>query len=345
MYKNILVSFFTVLAYLLLVGPGELKAQLPEYQRLSAYLNNGPNDKTTLRLIIAHLERARTDQPLEELVRWAQTGFPEFHDKSGSWHIDALSFHSNFENSLHFYINEYAVPDKGPRYLRLIEELRQYGQFTYPLTRVAYKFLTQHELEAEFYRLVKSEDPEERARGFTLGWFIADKDKDVASVYFRAVKEDPVLQPRYSALAVIAMVRRVYPREIALVGLDRLLNDPEKPVRDLGGVLVRQGADFGSVWIDTDLSTLLSEMLKSKNLETRRTLAMAVAKLTTKGIGLYVDEKKWADDPQEKFIALVNTPDAVTSETRGEQLVLAWKAWWMPLIPKYMVKREAIACE
>ena len=344
MYKNILASFFTVVAYLLLVGPCELRAQLPEYERLSAYLNKGPNDKTTIRLIIGHLERSGTDQPLEELVRWAQAGFPEFRDKSGTWRIDVLGFHSNFENSLHFYINEFAVPDKGARYLRLIEELRQYGQFTYPLTQLAYEFLTQDELEAEFFRLVKSKDPEERSRGFTLGWFIAGKNKDVASVYFRAVKEDTALQPRYTALGIIAMVRQVYPREIVLAGLDRLLNDPEKPIRDLGGVLVRQGADFGSVWIDTDLPMLLAEMLKSKNRETRRTLAMTLAKLTTKGIALYVDDEKWADDPQEKFIALLNTADMEATENRGEQLVNAWKAWWIPLIPKYMVKREGIAC-
>jgi hypothetical protein len=344
MHRNILTSFFSLLAFFLLVAPGELKAQLPDYEKLSAYLNNLPNDKATIHLIIDHLERAGTDQPLEELVRWAQAGFPEFHDKNGSWHINSDGFHSNFQNSLYFYIHQYPVTDKGARYLRLIEELRQYGQFTYPLTQFAYKVLTLEELESEFYRLVKSKDPDERSRGFILGWFVADKNQDVASAYFRAIKEEPVLQPRINALGTIAMVHRVYPREIALAGLDRLLNDPEKPVRDLGGVLVRQGADFGTVWVETDLSTLLSEMLKSKDIETRRTLAMAVAKLTTKDIALYVDEKKWADDPQEKFIALVNASGDGTGESRGEELVDAWKAWWIPLIPKYMVKKEAIAC-
>ena len=72
---------------------------------------------------------------------------------------------------------------------------------------------------------------------------------------------------------------------------------------------------------------------------------MTVAKLTTKDTSLYVDEKKWIDDPQEKFIALVNSPEARISESGSEHIVDAWKAWWMPLIPKYTFKREWIIDE
>jgi hypothetical protein len=336
-------TFFPVaaLSFVLLGSAGAIKAQVRDYQKLADHEMSSP----TMSLIIEHLERSGTDQPLDELVRWAQTGFPEFQNKERTWQIDVSGFHSNFESALYFFLAEYPEPERGSRYLRLIEELKPYGQFTYMLTQSAYRFLTPAELETEFYRLARSKDPKDRSRGFVMGRVLADKDPDIASLYFKAVWQEPAVQPRFDALGIIAMSRGSYPRQIALAGLDRLLNDPEEEIRDLGGVLVRQSADFRPVWTETDLAMLLTEMLKSRDGETRRTIAMTVAKLTTPDKALYVDEDKWTDPPQDKFLALVNSREIETkSKLQGEELVETWKQWWAPLIPRYMVKSEAVAC-
>lgn len=342
MLKNLVAAVVLLTATVFCGGQSQVKAHNTDYQKLVAYLESKPNDRTSIALIVDHLEKFGGTQPLNELIRWAQAGFPEFHNEHGHWRINVLGFHANFENSLYYFIEEYPSTEKGTRYLRLIEELRTYGQFTHPLTQSAYRFLTSEELEAEFYRLVKSKDPDERSRGFVIGLMLANKSPEIASVYLRGVRDERVLRPRYSALAMIATVRGKYPREVAIAGLDRLLNDSDKQVRDLGGVIVRQGADYFSTWSEKDLSLLLLEMLKSRDIETRRTLAMTVAKLTTNDKALYVHEEKWTDHPQEIFLAHVKT---LHRSLEGEDLVLAWKEWWTPQISKYMVEVRAVVCE
>lgn len=341
MLKNLLVTFVFFTSMTFFAGQGLVKAQEADYGKLTSYLESKPNDRASIVLIIDHLKKTGGTRPLDELVNWAQKGFPEFHDEHGSWHIDVLGFHSNFEQSLYYFIEECPAAEKGRRYLQLVEELRSYAHFTYPLTQSAYRFLTSEELEAEFYRLVKAKDPEERSRGFVLGYTLANKSSEIASVYLKAVKDEPAMDPRFSALGLIAMTRSKYPREITFAGLDRLLNDPETQIRDFGGVIVRQSADFFSIWTEKDIPLLLAEMMKSPDIQTRRTLAMTVAKLTTDDKNLYVQDEKWEDNPQERFLALVKTSG---SSIEGGDLVNVWKEWWTPLIPKYMIKREGIAC-
>lgn len=335
------LKFALTVSVIFLAGRSELKAQLPDYQKLAAQAGGVAG----MALIIDHLERSGTDQPLEELIRWAKTGFPEYYNEHRHWSGSFLEFHSNFEKAIFYFMTEYDGSDKGAKYLRIIEDLKKYGHFTYQLTQNAYRFLTDEELETEFYRLVKLKDPEERARGFVMGRVLAEKNERIAAVYFKAAKEEASLHPRNSAIVIIAMTHSTYPREIALAGLDRLLNDPEKPIRDLGGVLVRQSADFRTVWTEQDISMLLAEMRKSRDPGVRKILAMTVGKLTTENKSLYVNEEKWKDDPQERFIALVNTSEnELNRKIEGEELVDAWKTWWTPLIEKYMVKHEVIAC-
>lgn len=340
MLKNFLAVALYTLA-IVVVANSTVLAQGVDRQKLVAYLEGKPNDRKSVALIANHLEMFGSTQPLDALVIWAQKGFPEFHNEYGHWNIDAGGFHANFTQSLYYFIEQYPDSERGDRYLRLIEELRVYGQFTYPLTQSAYKYLTREKLEAEFSRLVAAKDPEERSRGFVMGSTLADKSPEIAAVYLKAAKDEPILQPRYSAIVTIAMARGKYPREITLAGLDRLLNDPDRQVRDFGGVLVKQGADFLTIWSDKDIPLLLSEMLKSRDKETRRILAMTVARLTTDDKTLYVAEDKWKDHPQEKFIERVGT-DHYTLE--DDELLNAWKEWWTPIIAKYMIKRTAVVC-
>ena len=337
--QNLLATALIITTMALFAGQSQIRAQNPDYQKLVAYLESKPVDRAGIALIVDHLQKLGGTQPLDELVRWAQTGFPEFRDEHGIWRINAGGFLSNFTDSLYYFMDEYPVADKGSRYLRLIEELRVNGQFTDPLTQSAYRFLTAEELEAEFYRLVKAKDPEERSRGFVIGLTLASKTSEIASVYLKAIKGDPATHPRLSALVIIAMVRSKYPREITLAGLDRLLKDPEKQIRDFGGVIVRQSADFLSIWNEKDISLLLTEMMKSPDIETRRTLAMTVAKLTTEDKRLYIQDEMWNDNPQEKFVGRMK---AEGTSLEGDDLVIAWKEWWTPLISKYMIKREAV---
>lgn len=340
MSKKFYITLTTFFALIFSASQFQVKAQNPDYQKLVSYLESKPTDRAGINLIVDHLQKFGGTQPLDELVKWAQAGFPEFHDEHGSWHINAGGFHSNFADSLYYYIGELPSEEKGRRYLRLIEELRSYAQFTYPLTQSAYKFLTPEELESEFYRLNKAKDPEERSRAFVIGLTLANNSSEIASVYLKAIKEEPAMQPRANALGFMAMARNKYPREIAFAGLDRLLNDPEKQIRDLGGVLVRQSAD-ASILTEKDIQLLLTEMIKSSDIQTHRTLAMTVAKLTTDDNALYPQEEKWTDNPQENFITIVKNS---ASPIESNDLVNAWKDWWTPLIPKYMVKHEGIAC-
>lgn len=335
--------FFFVVSLAFFAGNYELNAQLPDYGKLAEYLKNLPIDKSTAPLVTGHLERSGTDQPLDELVRWARTGFPEFHDKNNSWHINVAGFHSNFEHALYYYISEYKSDERGSRYLRLIEELRKYGRFTYSLTQSAYRFVSEEELRREFYRLLGLKDPDERRMAFILGLRLAQKDREIAAIYFRSAREDSHLQTRSDALVTIATLHSIYPRELALAGLERLLNDPEEHMKKFAGVIVRQSADFRSVWTEKDISMLLTEMLRSKDAGARQILAMTVAKMTTEDGSLYIDERKWADHPEEKFIALVNSRSS-GSKPQDEEIVEIWKSWWTPLIEQYMVKKVPIAC-
>lgn len=343
MFRKRAAYFFFVVTFIVFSGDYQLKAQLPDYGKLAEYLKNLPIDRSTAPLITDHLERSGTDQPLEELVRWAGTGFPEFHDKNNIWHINVEGFHSNFEHALYYYITEYNSDERGSRYLRLIEELRKYAHFTYPLSESAYRFLSEDELRREFYRLLGLKDGDERRMAFILGLQLAEKDRAIAAIYFRSAREDPHLQTRADALGTIATLHSVYPRELALAGLERLLNDPEEHMKKFAGVIVRQSADFRSVWTEKDLSMLLTEMLRSKDAGTRQILAMTVAKMTTDDKTFYIDEKKWADHPEEKFIALINSRSA-GSKPQDEEIVELWRSWWTPLIPEYMFKSIPTIC-
>jgi hypothetical protein len=341
MPKKTTIYFLLTVLLVIFAQTRELSAQLPDYQKLAA---QNPNNSSGMSLIIDHLERSGTNEPLEELVRWEKTGFPEFHDKNGNWHINIYEFRSSFVASLYYFINEYDAFGKGARYLRLIDEIKA-SDFTYQLVQSAHRFLSARELETEFYRLVKSEDAEERARAFVLGRTAAEGDKDIAFIYFKSLRTDPDFRVRINALAQIAMVRSRYQRDVALAGRDRLLNDPEKQVRAFGAVLVIQGADVQNRWTEEDTSMLLTDMLNSKDADTRKALAKTVAKLTTVNKELRINEDKWNEGPQEKFVDLIVVREnEFKRKLDGNELLEAWKEWWTPLIEKYMVKGGFQAC-
>lgn len=346
MFTKTIAHFLLAISSIILAGNYQSKAQLPDYRQLAESLRKGPSDTAGVPLIIDHLERSGTTEPLEELVRWAQTGFPEFHDANNVWRINAGGFHGNFENALYYYVANYEASEKGARYLRLIEELRKYGQFTHPLTQSAHRFLSAEELEKEFYRLIELKDPEERARGFVLGRAAAERNKDVAFIYLKSLRTDMDMRVRYSALGTIGTLRPDYSRDIALAGLDRLLYDPEKQIREFGGVIVQQSANNQKALTERDALRLLTEMVRSKDPEVRRVLAMAAGIVTAANGELRINEYKWNEDvPHERFIRLVTAREGeLKRKLDDDELVELWKQWWTPLIEVYTLKISYLAC-
>jgi hypothetical protein len=86
-------------------------------------------------------------------------------------------------------------------------------------------------LEREVIELLRYTDPKDRARGVLMGCTIAEKDGAMFERYVRMLKDDDDVQVRVNILYSLSRVRR---KEVGLVGLESLLNDPDENVRDWG---------------------------------------------------------------------------------------------------------------
>jgi hypothetical protein len=135
-------------------------------------------------------------------------------------------------------------------------------------------------------------------------------------------------------LIILYSIIRIRTKEVAYVGLERLVNDPDADVRDCGARVLRNAAEL-RILTDEDLPAILAVMLKTNQPFVRVSIGRAAARLTTdRSFG--IEEDKITDELLAGFIkrSRLSKSKAGVSLTEKE-LAKLWLDWWTPLVPKY----------
>ncbi len=343
MFGKIKISFFIFLCFFVLSS--NTNAQLSDYKELHKYVYKQTNAPDAIKIIIKHLKQTATNDPLEELIRWANEGFPELHDENNVWRTSSHTLFSSVVSSINYYYIHSPPPNKAISYLETIEKLKHNSYITYRLTQTAFRILNEQELEQEFYRLIYSENSDERVRGLNLARVLADKKDAIFDIYIQTLKTDKNAQVRNTAMHVLGTIRGNYPRKIARVALEQLLVDQNPHVKQISAVIVKQGADFERGWTKQDSAFLLSHLLKTKDTSIQRSIGITVAKLTIEDKSLRIVEKKISENHFGKFIKQVELRESkLKRNLEDDELLTIWKNWWTPLISKYTVKLMVPKC-
>lgn len=314
-------------------------AQSTDYKAMSEFMLNERRAPQSTEIIIKHLEQSSASDPLEELIRWTNADFPELRNEKGTWNTDPYSIQLCTDSAINYLFSIDQSNDKGKRYLDVIGKLNKNTTIIYFLTQDAFRVLDKEQMSDEFYRLMALSDPDERARGLSLGRTLAENDRDFFEVYVNAAKNDKSFQVRNTAFHILGMIRRNYSREIALLALEQLMIEKDPHVREIASILVKQGT-FLRGWNKEDIRFLLTHLVQTNDVFVRNCIGITVAKLSVDEPLKVLEEKL----DERGFEDLIERIDQQKEKTDPAMLVENWNEWWKSLMPKYTVKSMVIAC-
>jgi hypothetical protein len=309
----------------------EARPQQPALDGLEKYLTQRMVRPEAVQIIKQHLVESGTSNPLDELVAWAKAGLPDLHNEHGIWISEGLSLRSGVSNSIHYYFLTSPPENKSERYLEILNELRSDDYLSQQLTDMAYLAVSEAVLENEVLRLLMQADPKLRAQGVRMGRVLAGKNRPLFERYFQMLKSDDDAHVRVIILYSVVGIRT---KEVAYVGLERLVNDPDADVRDWGARVLRNATEL-RILTEEDLPAILAVMLKTKEPLVRISIGRAAARLTTdRSFGIREDEI--TDELLAGFIKRSKLSESKAGASLTEKEVAKlWLDWWTPLIPKY----------
>jgi hypothetical protein len=316
----------------------EARPQRPAFDGLENYLNQRMTGREAVQIIKRHLVESGTSNPLDELVAWAKAGLPDLHNETGIWISEGLSIRLGVINSIHYYFSTSPPENKSERYLEILNELRSDHYLSWHLTQMAYLFVNESVLENEVLKLVAQADPKLREWGVLMGGALAEKNRPLFERYLQMLKSDDDAHVR---VIILYSIIRVRTKEVAYVGLERLVNDPDANVRDWGARVLRNATEL-RILTDEDLPAILPVMLKTNEPFVRISIGRAAARLTTdRSFGIKEDEI--TDELVSGFIkrSKLAESEAGVSPTEKE-LAKLWLDWWTPLIPKYAKPMQVV---
>jgi hypothetical protein len=320
------------LTILVFAGLGvEAGIQEAAFAGLEKYLNQQMAGTEAVQVIKHHLAESGAADPVAELVRWAGAGFPELQDEHGSWKTESLSLKSAVVTSIHYYFKTSPPENKSERFLEIARELRGDYYISHHLAMTAHLAVDDAALEKEVLELFRYKDPKERSRGVLMGRTIAEKERPMFERYVQMLRDEDDAQVRVDILFSISSWRR---KEVAYVGLERLVNDPDHNVRDWGGRCLRV-ATQSNVLTPEDLPAILAPMLKTERQFVKESLGRAAALITTDR-SLYIEEEKITDELLAGFIGRAKSRESKDGKPlSAEALAALWYGWWKPLVPIY----------
>ena len=138
-------------ATFLLVFSCSMFAQLSDYRAMAEFMMKETHAPDATKIIVEHLERTSTVDPLEEIIRWSNDGFRDLRDEKGSWRSGASGMEHILASSIRYLFSIDPDPNKGNKYLNAIERLKEKNpSVVYYLTQTAFRVLNDQELEKEF---------------------------------------------------------------------------------------------------------------------------------------------------------------------------------------------------
>jgi len=302
------------------------------FDGLENYLNQQMVGPDPVRIIKSHLVESGTGTPLDELVAWAKAGFPDLQE-NGYWKTEAISLKLGIVRSIHYYFETAPPRDKSKRYLEILEELEKDDYISYHLVGMASVVVDEALLERTVIDLLEQKDPTLRAKGVEMGARLAEKKRDLFDRYHEMLNTDD--NPRVRMLILHAFIGWKT-REVALIALDRLLNDTDASVRERGSRGLEMASERPDQLSVDDLILLLPPMLRTNDSMVRKSLGLAAARLSTPNRQLYVRSEKITDEFLFGYINSVRLKGTEGgSPLNNAELAKEWLAWWTPLIPAY----------
>jgi hypothetical protein len=323
----------TTLLMILTFTAFDVGAQSPksDIDGLEKHLNQKMVGPEAVQVIKRHLLESGTSEPLDELVTWAKEGFPDLHDEHGIWKTEALALRLGVVWSIHYYFSTSPPDNKSQSYLKILSELQRDDYMSYQLTGMASSVVDEAVLEAEVLKLLDDKDARLRSQGVMMGAALAKQKRSLFERYIQMVKTDDNAQVRVTILYSLGSWRS---KEVAYIGLERLVNDSDPDVRDWGARVLRGSAQF-RVLTEEDLPAILAPMIKTSTPFVRISLGRVAARLTT-GRSLWIQEDKITDELLAGFIQRTRLSESEAGVSPSEEeLAKLWLEWWTPLIPKY----------
>ena len=312
----------------------EARPQQPAFDGLEDYLNQRMVGREAVQIIKQHLVESGTSHPLDELVAWAKAGLPDPHNGKS----DVLSLRLGIINSIHYYFSTSPPENKSERYLEILNELRSDHYLSWHLTQMAYLFVNESVLENEVLKLVAQRDPELRAWGVLMGGALAEKNRPLFERYLQLLKSDDDAHVR---VIILYSIIRVRTKEVAYVGLERLVNDSDADVRDWGARALRNATEL-RILTEEDLPAILAVMLKTNEPFVRISIGRAAARLATdRSFG--IEESQITDELLAGFIKRSKLSESKAGVSLTEkELAKLWLDWWTPLLPKYAKPMQVV---
>jgi len=312
--------------------------QATGFDDLEMYLNKKMVGPEATKVIMTHLIESGTNAPLENLVAWAKTGFPDLHDEHGIWKTEGLSLKLGVVTSICYYFSTSPSPNQSTGYLKILDDLKSDDYISYFLTGMAYQFIDRVVLERRVVSLLNEKDPNLRSQGIHMGRTLAKENQTLFVRYEQMLKSDEDAHVRTTILSSMLGWRR---KDVALLAFDRLLSDSNDDVRKLAARGLEIAAEHRILTTD-DLPTLLPAMLRTNDSFVRVSIGFTAARLST-ATSLYIRSDTFNDQLLYNFIQLVREKGTrMHSALSDAELAKEWLAWWTPLIPEYTRRIEIV---
>ena len=322
------------LLFALLLTTFSVRAEQPQESHiygLEKHLTREMAGPEAIQVIKRHLLESAASDPLTDLVAWAKAGFPDLHDEHGIWSTESLSLKLGVVRSIFYYASALPPEVKSDRYLNILRALERDDYISHNLTGMAYLVVDDLVLEAEVRKLLGANAPKLRSQGLMMGHMLVQKKRALFERYIQIVRSDPDPHVRAEVLYAIGGWRN---KEVAYLGFERLLNDADQNVRDLGSRLLESAAS-ALVLTDSDLAAILAPISKTTEPFVRIHLARVAARLTTNR-SLFIQVEKITDDLVSDFVRRIRLRESeIHSPITKEELAKMWLDWWTPLIPEY----------
>jgi hypothetical protein len=320
-----------VLTLLLTSLAPHLRAEQTSTYGLEEYLNRKMVGPESVKVIIDHLNAARTNSPLDNLVTWSKDGFPDLHDEHGIWKTESIGLKLGIVHSIHYYFSISNSTDKSNRYLDILDELRRDDYISYHLAQMAFLVVDEFVLESKVLQLLQEKDPKLREQAVLMGTPLAKEKRSISDQFLKMVQSDSEAQVRTTILYSIIQWRS---RDVAYVAFERLLKDSDANVRDWGARGLWSAADRGILTGD-DLPKILAEILKTNEPFVRISIGRTAARMTTdRSLAVHTD--KITDELLTGYLKRVKSLGAEAD------LVQEWLEWWTPLIPSYTSRPKLV---
>jgi hypothetical protein len=294
---------------------------------LESHLAKARVGSGAIQVIMRYLERTKPDDPYEAILDWAKADLPDLDVVRGSLDAEALSVQLGIVHAVHFFLRSLPEADRTTKYLAAMDALGRgdgTNYYTWQLATSARGTINPVFLKDIAIRRMNSSKEHERCQGVLMAVDFANQP-DIIAQYRRILTQSANRNDKVTILAVSGSMPK---REMALLSLDRLVNDSLAEVREWAARCLRVAIQSKEGLCLDDLYLLLFPLVETQDTQVRVTLGYVAAYLTTDP-ALMVDEEALNDDVLMGFVKAV-TPLRLNANSKVDRqdMVRLWRNWW-----------------